>query len=123
MVAVSLTGGIGVVAVVTTALLVGGAALGALVSWWRTRHDEPLFAGVDDLVPLEMVADVAELDDLDLALSSAPDDAQAALERLGASYPADVRPTRSRRAVAGTGVLVALTVGAIADRRTGRPRR
>jgi hypothetical protein len=48
--------------------------------------------------------------------------AQAELERLGAASPADVRPSRSRRAVAGTGVLMALTVGALAERRGVRAR-
>lgn len=120
MLASSLAGGIGLVAVLVSALLVGGVAVGAVVSWWRRRHDEPLFAGMDDLVPLELVE---ALDDFDDAWSlPTPDDAQTELERLGAAYPADVRPTRSRRTVAGTGVLVALTVGALADRKSGRTR-
>jgi hypothetical protein len=105
-------------AVGIVALLVAAGAVGATVSWWRRRHDEPLFAGMDDLIPLELVD---AFDDADAGWSPAPADALAELERLGAEYPADVRPSRSRRAAAGTGVLVALTVGALADRR-GRAR-
>jgi hypothetical protein len=114
LIATTLTGGIGVMAGAIVVLLVGAAAVGATVSWWRRRHDEPLFAGMDDLIPLELVD---AFDDVD-AWAPAPADALAELERLGAEYPVDMRPSRSRRAAAGTGVLVALTVGALADRRS-----
>jgi hypothetical protein len=115
LIATTLTGGIGVMAGAIVVLLVGAAAVGATVSWWRRRHDEPLFAGMDDLTPLELVDG---FDDVDAAWAPAPADALAELERLGAEYPVDIRPSRSRRAAAGTGVLVALTVGALADHRS-----
>jgi hypothetical protein len=114
LIATTLTGGIGVLAGALLVLLVGAAAVGATVSWWRRRHDEPLFAGMDDLIPLELVD---AFDDVDADWAPAPADALAELQRLGAEYRTDVRTSRSRRAAAGTGVLVALTVGALADRR------